>query len=113
MKDLLHFVPLYQERVWGGRALASALGRVLPPGGPIDTTPPKLLVVSPESGSLRVGAEQAVMFRFDEVIGERTRAGAALDQAVVVSPSEGAVSVDWHRTYITVRSHKGWRPGTA
>lgn len=85
----------------------------MPPGGPIDTTPPKLLAVSPESGSLRVGAKQAVMFRFDEVIGERTRAGAALDQAVVVSPSEGAVSVDWHRTYITVRSHKGWRPGTA
>ncbi len=35
MQDLLFFQPLYQERVWGGRALASALGRALPAGGPI------------------------------------------------------------------------------
>jgi mannose-6-phosphate isomerase len=31
----LSFVPLYQERVWGGRALADRLGRRLPQGGPI------------------------------------------------------------------------------
>lgn len=37
MRDLLRFYPLYQERVWGGRALESALGRQLPatPTGPI------------------------------------------------------------------------------
>lgn len=35
MKDLLRFAPLYQARVWGGRALESALGRVLPPARPI------------------------------------------------------------------------------
>jgi mannose-6-phosphate isomerase len=35
MKELLRFQPLYQERVWGGRALASALGRTLPPEQPI------------------------------------------------------------------------------
>ena len=32
MRELLRFQPLYQERVWGGRALESALGRSLPPG---------------------------------------------------------------------------------
>lgn len=32
MRDLLRFQPLYQERVWGGRALESALGRALPAG---------------------------------------------------------------------------------
>lgn len=32
MRDLLRFLPLYQERVWGGRALESALGRPLPSG---------------------------------------------------------------------------------
>ena len=85
----------------------------MPPGGPFDRTPPRLLVVAPESGSLHIGAKQAVVFRFDEVIAERTRAGTALDQGVVVSPSEGPVSVDWHRTYISVRSHKGWRPDVA
>jgi mannose-6-phosphate isomerase len=30
MPDLLRFHPLYQERVWGGRAFESALGRTLP-----------------------------------------------------------------------------------
>src|SRR5471032_618113 len=37
MPDLLRFHPLYQERVWGGRALETALGRVLPPApaGPV------------------------------------------------------------------------------
>ncbi len=32
MRDLLRFQPLYQERVWGGRALETALGRKLPAG---------------------------------------------------------------------------------
>lgn len=35
MRDLLRFQPIYQERVWGGRALESALGRTLPHNGPI------------------------------------------------------------------------------
>lgn len=35
MRELLRFHPLYQERVWGGRALETTLGRPLPPGRPI------------------------------------------------------------------------------
>jgi mannose-6-phosphate isomerase len=35
MREILQFQPLYQERVWGGRRLESALGRTLPPGPPI------------------------------------------------------------------------------
>lgn len=35
MRNLLRFLPLYQERVWGGRALESALGRTLPVEAPI------------------------------------------------------------------------------
>jgi hypothetical protein len=85
----------------------------MPPGGPIDRTPPRLVAVTPDSGALHVGARQTVIFRFDEVVNERTRAGGGLNEAVVVSPSEGIISVDWHRTYITVRSHKGWRPDLA
>jgi len=34
MRDFLRFEPIYQERVWGGRALESALGRRLPAGAP-------------------------------------------------------------------------------
>lgn len=35
MEAYLAFTPIYQERVWGGRALAGVFGRVLPEGGPI------------------------------------------------------------------------------
>jgi mannose-6-phosphate isomerase len=35
MRELLRFQPLYHERVWGGRALESTLGRTLPAGAPI------------------------------------------------------------------------------
>ncbi len=35
MADFYRFQPIYQERVWGGRALAAHLGRTLPDGGPI------------------------------------------------------------------------------
>lgn len=31
MRDVFRFQPLYQERVWGGRALATVLSRALPP----------------------------------------------------------------------------------
>lgn len=34
LPGLLHFVPLYQTRVWGGRKLATSLGRSLPDGQP-------------------------------------------------------------------------------
>ncbi len=35
MHELLRFQAIYQERVWGGRALETALGRALPAGNPI------------------------------------------------------------------------------
>ncbi len=35
MKEILRFQPIYQDRVWGGRALTTSLGRELPGEGPI------------------------------------------------------------------------------
>jgi mannose-6-phosphate isomerase len=35
MREILRFEPIYQERIWGGQAIATALGRDLPPGRPI------------------------------------------------------------------------------
>lgn len=35
MDEVLRFQPLYQERVWGGRVLETALGRILPANRPI------------------------------------------------------------------------------
>lgn len=35
MQEVIRFQPLYQDRVWGGRVLETALGRTLPREGPI------------------------------------------------------------------------------
>ena len=92
---------------------AGCASQGMPPGGPLDKTPPVLLRVTPESGSLRVGPRQVVTFRFDEVVNERIRSGGGLEQGVVVSPTDGPVSVDWHRSSITIRNKKIWRPDLA
>lgn len=53
MRDLLRFRPIYQERVWGGRALESALGRTLPATAPIGES--WEIVDRPEAQSTVVG----------------------------------------------------------
>lgn len=53
MRELLRFQPLYQERVWGGRALESTLGRVLPARAPIGES--WELVDRPEAQSIVEG----------------------------------------------------------
>lgn len=53
MNELLRFQPLYQDRVWGGRALEAALGRTLPPDRPIGES--WELVDRPEAQSVVVG----------------------------------------------------------
>ncbi|MGH7995765.1 MAG: type I phosphomannose isomerase catalytic subunit [Opitutaceae bacterium] len=53
MRDFLRFHPLYQERVWGGRALETALGRILPSGAPIGES--WEIVDRPEAQSVVMG----------------------------------------------------------
>ncbi len=55
MPSFLRFKPLNQERVWGGRALETALGRALPPGRPIGES--WEIVDRPEAQSVVVGGE--------------------------------------------------------
>jgi mannose-6-phosphate isomerase len=57
MRELLRFQPLYQERVWGGRALESALGRKRPVGRPIGES--WEVVDRPEAQSLLEGGALA------------------------------------------------------
>ncbi len=53
MRELLRFSPLYQDRVWGGRAFATLLGRTLPKGDPIGES--WEVVDRPEAQSIVVG----------------------------------------------------------
>ncbi|MFZ9747220.1 MAG: type I phosphomannose isomerase catalytic subunit [Opitutaceae bacterium] len=77
---LLRFAPLYQERVWGGRALATALGRTLPSGDrPIGES--WELVDRPEAQSLVVGGPWA---------GQSLRTVLAADPAGMMGPGWAA-----------------------
>ncbi len=74
-----------------------------PPGGPPDTTPPKVVHVVPESEVI------------DEMPAGRGGAGAGgaisgLARHVVLSPVAGAVKVSWHRSAIHVKPEEGWKP---
>ncbi|HVU38561.1 MAG TPA: type I phosphomannose isomerase catalytic subunit [Opitutales bacterium] len=51
--QLLRFAPIYQERVWGGRALEASLRRALPAAGPIGES--WEIVDRPEAQSLVTG----------------------------------------------------------
>lgn len=53
MNEVLRFAPIYQDRVWGGRVLESALHRTLPREGPIGES--WEVVDRPEAQSVCVG----------------------------------------------------------
>lgn len=56
--DLLGFVPIYQDRVWGGSNLRSVLGRELPHDGPIGEA--WEIVDRPEAQSVLIGSQQTL-----------------------------------------------------
>ncbi|MGZ8415282.1 MAG: Ig-like domain-containing protein, partial [Gemmatirosa sp.] len=110
-------------------ALLPALGACaspgVPPGGPEDRTPPRLLDVSPDTGLTGVRPRE-VVFTFDEVVSETPRgagvgaaggagtagAGDPLAPLFLVSPRAGSVEVDWRRERISVRPRRGFRDST-
>ena len=94
-------------------ALAGCATVQAPPGGPEDHAPPKIVRVTPDTGRTNVTPKE-IVFRFDEVVNERPTGGATtLDQLFVLSPSDGAARVDWHRSVITVRPRRSFRKNTA
>lgn len=89
-------------------ALAACASPGTPPGGPPDTTPPKVVQVVPESGSVNA-SPSAVVFRFDEVISERPVGASRLDDMFLVSPRGRGVDVTWSRDEIWIRAIGGWK----
>ena len=85
-----------------------------PPGGPEDHAPPEIVKVTPDSGTTNVHPKE-VEFRFDEVVSDRPAGATALDQLFLISPrtAGGSANVSWHRSRITVRPARGFRPNTA
>ena len=104
----------------GGRLACVAAGAVAaacasigsPPGGPERSTPPALVNVSPESGSVNVRLENAV-FEFDAVVNDRSGGAGGIESLFLVSPSEGTPRVRWRRSRVEVRPRGDFRPNTA
>ena len=96
-------------------AAAGALGCAgasPPPGGPEDHAPPQLIRVTPDTNAVNVKTEN-VTFQFDETINDRGSGAQELGRRFLISPSDGAPRVSWHRSRIEVRPHGGFRPNTA
>jgi Big-like domain-containing protein len=83
----------------------------MPPGGPIDVTPPQLVAIIPDSGSVGVKPKE-VIFRFDETVAERPPSATTLSDLFLISPRDGVPEASWHRGEIGVRPTRGWRANT-
>ena len=110
----------------------------MPPGGPPDRDPPAIVAVTPETLAVGVRAT-SVVFRFDEVVNERSTPGmsgsgasggtgggfggggfggasmsgeASLAAMFAISPSDGRERVRWRREAIEIEPRGGFRPNT-
>ena len=83
-----------------------------PPGGPEDKAPPLLVRVTPDTNAVNV-TDKVVQFYFDETINDRGTGAQELDNFFLVSPSDGATKLSWHRSRIDISPRHGFRPNTA
>jgi hypothetical protein len=97
----------------GFAVVAACASAGAPPGGPEDHAPPQIIKITPDSGKTDVHPKE-VEFRFDEVVSDRPSGATALDQLFLISPrtAGGAANVSWHRSRITVKPARGFRPNT-
>jgi hypothetical protein len=92
-------------------ALAACAQPGLPPGGPPDTTPPRVVRVIPDSNALNV-RRSTIVLDFDEVVSERPRGAASLSDLFILSPSHSPLSISWKRSRIELLPRGGLRPNT-
>jgi hypothetical protein len=92
-------------------ALAGCASPGLPPGGPERHTPPVITRTQPDTNSVGVRGKEFVI-HFDEVVSEHPANATSLNDLVLISPRNSAPVVDWHRSSLSIRPRKGWRPNT-
>jgi hypothetical protein len=104
---------LFLAAVGGALCACASVGD--PPGGPPDVAPPRIISIQPESGAVVPNFNDDITIQFDETIEEQASTGRSsegltgLEQQILLSPVEGRVNVDWHRSRITVKPKEGWK----
>ena len=86
-----------------------------PPGGPEDHTPPEIVSITPDSGSVNVKAEGQSQFQFDEVVSDRPAGRGRLDRAVSDLAAQRRIAkCRWHRSaHHACSPRSGFRDNTA
>jgi hypothetical protein len=95
-------------------ALVAAIGCAqpgIPPGGPTDTEPPRLVRVTPDTNQTNARGS-VISFEFDEVVSERPQGVPGLAELFIVSPSRGPNSVSWRRTRVEISPRGGLQANT-
>ena len=82
-----------------------------PPGGPADTDAPRIVKISPSTGTIGT-KPKAVVFQFDEVVSESPKGALNLASLVFISPRSGITEVRWGRSQIEIKPKGGWKPNT-
>ena len=77
-----------------GLTLASCAGQVFPPGGPIDTVPPRIVRTTPDSAAVHVRT-QSIELEFSKYVDRRS-----VEESVFMSPYAGDLEFDWSGTSV-------------
>ena len=89
--------------------LAACASPGIPPGAPPDSAAPRVLKVTPDSGT-RNARVDGIQFLFSEVVSEQPRGAADLAGMFLISPYDGEPRVSWRRTRISVAPRRGMKP---
>ena len=89
--------------------LAACASPGIPPGAPPDSAAPRVLKVTPDSGT-RNARVDGISFLFSEVVSEQPRDAADLAGMFLISPYDGEPRVSWRRTRISVAPRRGIKP---
>src|SRR5574341_269168 len=81
----------------------------MPPGAPPDSAAPRVLKVTPDSGT-RNARVDGIQFLFSEVVSESPRGASDLAGMFLISPYDGDPPVSWRRTRIAVSPRRGLKP---
>jgi hypothetical protein len=83
----------------------------MPPGAPPDSTAPRLLKITPDSGALNARVD-GITFLYNEVVSERPQGAADLAGMFLISPYDGQPRVSWKRSRIEIAPRGGIRSNT-